>query len=189
MVIGFYLYKGIEILDFAGPYSVFSAANRKMPGHDFGMILFSKNGASITTQNGITLDVNCDFNHAPVFDILVIPGGQGSRDEYRDAAVIDSIQKISAACKYILCVCTGALILAKTGLLRNKLITSHRAVKDMLYSIDPSVTFVDNEYFVQNENIITTAGVLTGIRGALRLVSEIYGDSMANEIARDLYVS
>lgn len=185
--VGIYVFNGVEILDFAGPYSVLSSVNKFCNKKIFNIFLLSDKNEYITTQNGITVQVNYCFENLETIEILVIPGGSGARNEKEHKQICEYIKNQHSNLRYILSVCTGALILAETGLLHGKSVVTHKNAFDLLKGIDNSITISSTSSVCVNENIVMTAGVLTGIEGALKIIKEVCGNEMMNKVKDNLY--
>ncbi len=174
------LFDGVEELDFAGPLEVFGVTNRLRPD----TILTFTVGVSdreILCVNGLTVKPQHGFHSCPSFDILVVPGGQGSRREMKNAEVLAFVRRAANSCELVASVCTGALILASAGLLDGKRATTHWAALDELKRF-PKVT-VDHQRFIHEGKIVTSGGIAAGIDMALHLVKLFYGADVAAEVA------
>jgi len=171
----FYLQDGVEVLDFAGPMEVFSKAG-------FNYFTVSKTDAPIHSQGILYVTPDYTIADAPAFDILVVAGGayQPTND---DPAVISWIQSQKNKTKYYLSVCTGAFILGKAGLLDNLTATTYHLSIDDLAKACPKTKVLANTRFVDNGNVITTAGISAGIDGALHLVEKLRGRPYAQGVA------
>jgi transcriptional regulator GlxA family with amidase domain len=139
--------------------------------------------ATITTTGGLRLLPDFDFASAPTIDLLIIPGGFGTRRLLDNAEVLQWLQTVAQQAKQVASVCTGALLLAKAGLLSGHRATTHWASLDLLASLDPTITVDGQQRFV-SDGIITSAGVAAGIDMAFAIVESICGPSVANETAR-----
>jgi transcriptional regulator GlxA family with amidase domain len=120
---------------------------------------------------------------APPIDVLVVPGGFGTRPLLSDQPALDWIASTAGAARQVTSVCTGALLLAKIGLLRNRRATTHWAALDLLASIDPSVA-VQHDVRVVEDGLFTSAGVSAGIDMAFAVVERLCGREVADETAR-----
>jgi len=171
------VYDGVETLDFAGPGEVFSDAS-----NDSGMLCNVYTVASTSNQissNGfLKLQPDYSISNAPKPDVIVIPGGD-SRNAMKDQPLIDWIKSYeNSGCHYI-SVCTGAFLLAQTGLLDGKTATTHYCCQDRLAEKFKNVKVVRNERFVDNGTVITTEGISAGIDGSLYLVQKFFGNQIA----------
>ena len=173
--VAIFLYKGAEILDLAGPAEVFAASG-------FDTYTTSVDGKEILSQGFITIKPQYSLENAPVPDIVVFPGG-GATAPANDPKVMEWIKKLHDRGSILMSVCTGAQILARAGYLDNKNVTTwHGYIKD-LQKLVPTAVVLGNTRFVDNGNIITTAGVSAGIDGALYLVSRLNGMDAAKQTA------
>jgi transcriptional regulator GlxA family with amidase domain len=163
--VAIFLYNGAEILDLAGPSEVFSASG-------FDTYTMSVDGKEILSQGFISIKPNYSLENAPVPDIVVFPGGDATAPA-NDPRVMEWVKKLHDRGSILMTVCTGAQILARAGYLDNKNITTwHGYIKD-LQKLVPTAVVLGNTRYVDNGNIITTAGVSAGIDGALYLVSRL----------------
>ncbi len=176
------VHEGIEVLDFTGPGEVFAATTlgEKAP---FEVFTVNKTTAPILSQGFLKVLPTYDIEHCPQPDILVIPGG-GTKLILQDEAMMAWIDKTARAAAYVLTVCTGALALAKTGLLDGKQATTWHGMIEDFRRMAPKVTILENTRWVDNGAFITTAGVSAGIDGALHLVARIHGLATAQATAR-----
>ena len=184
------IFPDVEVLDFAGPYEVFSRT-RLMPGvgsrrtdesAPFQVFTVAKSSERIEAIGGLQILPDYSFATAPQIDLLVVPGGFGSRALLQDTETLDWIQKITQQAQ-ITSVCTGSLVLAKLGLLANKRATTHWGALDLLAQIDPSIT-VERDQRVVRDGIFTSAGVAAGIDMSLAVVEDLHGKEVADETAQ-----
>ena len=173
--IAFYLQPGVEILDFAGPMEVFSAA-----GHT--VFTVSKTKDPILSQGILKVIPDYSIADAPHADIIAFFGGNAS-NAYEDNEVIDWLKNLQDV-DFHFSVCTGALVLAEAGLLDGKTATTFHSTLDQLENNYPEITVKRDVRFVDNGTIITTAGVSAGIDGALHLVARLQGLDMAKRVVR-----
>lgn len=189
--VAIFIFDDVEVLDFAGPYEVFSRTRlepgvvprRSEESAPFKVFTVAQTTAPISTTGGLRVIPDADFNSAPRIDLLVVPGGFGTRRLLENAAVIDWLQNVAGQARYLTSVCTGALLLAKAGLLSGRRATTHWASHDLLASLDPTVTIERQARFV-NDGIITSAGVAAGIDMAFAIVETLCGKAVADETAR-----
>jgi transcriptional regulator GlxA family with amidase domain len=173
--IGFYLQNGVEILDFAGPMEVFSYAG-------FNVFTISKTKEPIVSQGILKIIPDYGIDDAPPSEILAFFGGN-TNVATNDSAVINWIKKRQNT-DYYFSVCTGAFILGKTGLLDNLTATTfHLSINDLQKAL-PKTKVLSDARFVDNGNIITTAGISAGIDGALHLVAKLKGEQAAIDVAK-----
>mgnify|MGYP006266415429 CR=1 FL=1 len=173
MTIAFYLQNNVEILDFAGPLEVFNYAG-------FEVFTVSKTTNRIKAQGVLTVQPDYSIANAPKADIIAFFGGNSS-EAADDPEVIGWLRKQDP--KFYFSVCTGAFMLAKAGLLDGKTATTFHDELDRLEMSFPEIKVMKNVRFVDNGNVITTAGVSAGIDGALHLVARIKGIDKARKTA------
>ncbi|MES2589726.1 MAG: DJ-1/PfpI family protein [Bacteroidota bacterium] len=174
----FYLQDNVEILDFAGPLEVFVVAG-------FNVFIVSKTKEQITTQGTLKFVPDFDITNAPESDVMVFFGGAHSKPT-NDTAVISWIQARKAKTDYFISVCTGAFILGKAGILDGLTATTYHTQIEALQTALPKTKVLPNVRFVDNGNVITTAGISAGIDGALHFVSKMKGKDFAQKVAQDI---
>jgi len=188
--VGIFLFDDVEVLDFAGPFEVLSRT-RTVPGAEsrrsedsapFRVFTVAKTKQKIRAIGDLIVEPKYSFADAPRIDILVVPGGWGSRAAMQDPEVLAWVKSVAATAKFTSSVCTGALILARAGLLAGRRATTHWAAHDLLASLDGGVNVIRDARVVQDE-VFTSAGVSAGIDMAFALVEEICGPAVADETA------
>jgi len=175
LTVCFYLQDGVEVLDLAGPMDVFSYAG-------FNYFTVSKTYKPIKSQGVLFITPDYSIADAPPADILVVLGGNTS-PAVIDSTVINWIKAQKPQLKYYLSVCTGAFILGRAGLLDNLTATTYHLAIDDLAKEFPKTKVLANTRFVDNGNVITTAGISAGIDGALHLVEKLRGRPYAIGVA------
>ena len=142
--IGILVFDDVEVLDFCGPFEVFSVAH--LPASDsndavaaYDVYLVSEDGGSITARGGMTVAVTCSVSDCPPLDILVVPGGQGTRKEVNNRKLLEWIHSTSESVKFLTSVCTGSFLLAEAGLLDGKTATTHWLSLDRMKETYPTV--------------------------------------------------
>ena len=188
--VGIFIFPDVEVLDFAGPYEVFSRT-RLVAGADsrrsddsapFSVFTVAARPDVVTAIGGLKIVPDHSWADAPPIDILVVPGGFGTRRLLNDRETLEWIRRTAAAARQVTSVCTGALLLANAGLLKGRTATTHWAAYDLLASLDPTVT-VRREDRVVRDGIITSAGVSAGIDMAFTVVEQLCGRDVADETA------
>ena len=172
--IAFYLQDGVEVLDFAGPLEVFSYAGYKV-------FTVSKTKAPIKSQGVLKVTPDYSIEDAPKADILAFFGGNAA-SAYRDPEVVDWIKKQTET-EYYFSVCTGAFLLAESGVLDGMTATTFHDALNNLEENYPAVDVRKDVRFVDNGKVITTAGISAGIDGALHLVAKFQGLKKAKRTA------
>ncbi len=196
--VGILLYDYVDILDFSGPAEVLSlTSNTKteqlltlykkdlLPTRPFEVFTITENKRRIKTHSGIKVETDYGIDNHPELDILIIPGGpvRAIQSIVKNKNVQEWIIKHKNI-EYICSVCTGAIILAATGLLNGKNATTHNLALKMLQGNYPDIRVVSESKVIQDGNVITSGGVSSGINMALYLVENIIGKSAADRTAK-----
>ena len=188
--VGILVFDNVEVLDFAGPFEVFSRT-RLVPGVEsrrsddsapFHVFTVAPGPGQITATGGLRVVPDHDFANAPHVDLLVVPGGFGTRLLLANETVLEWIRQQSVTTEVMTSVCTGSLLLARAGLLANRRATTHWSSLDALAALDASIT-VERELRVVDDGIVTSAGVSAGIDMALAVVESLHGRQVADETA------
>lgn len=183
--VGIFLFGDVEVLDFAGPFEVFSVTATEGGESPFTVQTISETGQLVHARNGLKVQPDYSFETMPEYDILVIPGGPGAREaEIHKAHVIDWIREQKTQVDLMTSVCTGALLLAKAGLLDGKKATTHWASIERLEKEFPQVHVQRNVKYVDEGNIITSGGISAGINMAFHIVSRLLGPETARRTAK-----
>ncbi len=182
--LGILLFDDVELLDFAGPFEVFSLAEKEETGEKlFSVVTVTQTGQSIQAMQTLKVTPNYSFENCPRLDILLIPGGRGARNvEIHNHHLLEWIATKAAEVKCILSVCTGSLILAELGLLNGRKATTHWASIAAMQANYPKITVLKNIRFVDEGSIMTSAGISAGIDLSLHYIEKSFGSSMAQKI-------
>ncbi|MCG3878309.1 DJ-1/PfpI family protein [Psychrobacter sp. Ps6] len=175
--VGILLFNEVEVLDFAGPFEVFSLAENKSNNKHFNVITIAEHPAPISARNGLKAIPDYSFANHPDIDVLVIPGGYGAEKvEIHNQIVLDWIIAQASVAELTLSVCTGALLLAKVGLLAGRAATTHWMDLDNLASY-PDVEVIAHTRYVDASddmrNIVTSAGISAGIHASLYCIEKL----------------
>jgi transcriptional regulator GlxA family with amidase domain len=182
--VGIFVFNEVEVLDFAGPFEVFSLTKN---GDDklFEVIVIGETHEPVTARNGLKILPAASFTEMPDLDILIIPGGYGAEEiEIKNRTAIKWIIEQQKKVKILASVCTGALLLAECGLLNNKKATTHWMDLDRLEHDYPNIEVVRNTKFVDEGDIITSGGISAGINMSFHVVSRLFGSDIAKITAR-----
>lgn len=189
--VGILIFDEVEVLDFAGPFEVFSRT-RMTPGPEsrrsaesapFEVFTVAKTAAPVQAIGGLTVTPRYGFAEAPRIDLLLVPGGWGTRALLDDEETLAWLRERRAAARLVTSVCTGALVLGKLGWLDGRRATTHWASLDLLASLSPRIA-VERERRWVDDGIVTSAGVAAGIDMSLHLVARLCGEEVARETAR-----
>jgi len=188
--VGVLVFEDVEVLDFAGPFEVFSRT-RLTPGVDsrrsddsapFRVFTVARTRGPIHATGGLTIVPSYGFVDAPRIDLLVVPGGFGTRALLHDPETLDWIRLVASAARRVTSVCTGSLLLAQSGLLEGRRATSHWGALGLLESLGKGVSVVRDQRVVE-DGPITSAGVASGIDMAFHVVETLCGREVADETA------
>lgn len=177
------IFDDVEILDFCGPYEVFGVTGRNDHPKPFHVHTVAESRRPIIARNNLSVNPQYSLANCPQPDILLVPGGYGTRREMNNPVLIDWIEKSSQKAELVLSVCTGALLLAKAGLLEGKEATTHHQALDLLREVAPNTDIQETKRFVDNGDIILSAGISAGIDMSLYVVAKILGKEKALETA------
>lgn len=177
------VFDDVEVLDFCGPFEVFSVAGVREGTKPFAVNLVAESTGVVTARNGLRVLPDHTLAEAPPSDIVVVPGGPGARPASHSVALADWLRERSAAGATILSVCTGALILGRAGLLDGMLVTTHHGALDELRAVAPRATVDPSKRYHVHERMVVAAGVASGIDGALELVARTCGVPVAEGTA------
>lgn len=178
--VGIVLFPDVEELDFVGPLEALGA----MAFIDRGwqVVTIAEAGGSVRARHGLSVNVDHSFADAPPLDVLLVPGGQGTRQEMNNPRMIDFVREVGANAQYVTSVCTGAFILHRAGFLTGRRATTHWGSLERLRGLG-DVEVVE-ERFVQDGNVITAAGVSAGIDMALYLASLLTDRQTAQNVQK-----
>jgi transcriptional regulator GlxA family with amidase domain len=179
------LFDGVQSLDVTGPVEVFAGAEKHTPG-TYRIRTATLDGAPVRTSSGLTLVPDESLTDVPAPHTLLVPGGQGTRAP--DPRLTDWLREHGPRAERLVSVCTGAILLARAGLLDGRRATTHWAYCDKLSRDHPAVEVDPDPIYVRDGHVSTSAGVTSGIDLALALVEEDLGREVALAIARHLVV-
>jgi len=180
------IFDDVEVLDFCGPFEVFSVANRFTDSPAFNVLTASEKPGPILARGRLSVNPHHTLSDCPPADVLLVPGGQGTRREMHNQTVIDWIKRASEKAELILSVCTGALLLAKAGLLDGLDATTHHGSFDLLRQVAPTARIHTDRRFVDNGRVICSAGIAAGIDMSLHVVGKLLGRDVAEKTAKQM---
>jgi len=186
MNIAIYIYDDAEVLDFSGPFEVFSTAARLQPDTAlFDVFLVAESEEPVIARNGYSVNPAFNFENHPPIDVLIVAGGV-HMDEMKKPQVIDWVSNNSARADLVASVCTGAFILAEAGLLNGLSVTTHWEDIPDLRSDYPALTVVESVRWVDQGAVVTSGGISAGIDMSLHLVEKLAGRDLAVNTARQM---
>jgi len=194
LIVGILIFDDVEILDVAGPFEVFAVTRlneeqRVKQSSPFKVYLIAEKNKQITAIGGLRLTPDVTISECPELDLLIVPGGWGTRKESKNKILLNWISNQFNTItndKLIASVCTGSSILGKAGLLDGRDATTHWRAFDFLRESAPKTRILENGRFTLTEPIFTSAGVSAGIDLALRIVSHFFGTEIGQTTARQM---
>ena len=193
IAVAIYLFKNVEVLDFAGPFEVFTTASRVFLKHNpdkpapFKVFTVAKTSAPVQARAGLKTLPDFSVDDGPRIDLLVIPGGVVD-EEIQDEQMIDWVRATSSSAQMTASVCTGAFLLAKAGLLDGQQATTHWEDIADLRSQFPQVWVQEGVRWVDEGAVVTSAGIAAGIDMSLHLVARLASKELAIATARQMDV-
>ena len=184
MRIAIALFDGAEELDWAGPWEVLAAWSRQWPDDGVEVFTAAPTADPVTCAKGLRVLPDHSWENAPAFDVLVYPGGRGTRRELEDDNVLAWLRGLRERGTLLTSVCTGSLVYAAAGLLEGRPATTYGSLLDYLGELDPTIDVRRNDRFVDSGDVVTAAGVSAGIDMALHLVARLHSVERAREVRR-----
>lgn len=181
--VGLLIFDEAEVLDVAGPFEVFSVAGRRHGLDPFHVALVAERLEPVRLRNDFRLVPHFTLETAPPTDLLVVPGGIGTRRELANEPLLQWLRQRAAQAELVLSVCTGSLLLGKAGLLDGLEATTHHGALDLLRTVAPTARLRPEARFLDNGQVIVAAGVSAGIDMALHVVERLLGSEVAEEAA------
>ncbi len=189
--VGILIFDDVEVLDFCGPFEVFASATAAGEGERderglFRTVIIAEHDRIVHCRGGLLVQPHYTIADHPPLDVLVVPGGFGTRRESTNHRLLDWIARQNERTVLTTSVCTGAFLLAAGGILDGKRATTHWANVDRLRAHHPAVDVRADERVVDEGQIVTSAGVSAGIDMALHIVARLHGQAIAAATARGM---
>ena len=188
--VGILIFDDVEVLDFCGPFEVFSVARPVGELDDehrlFQAVTIAEEMRIIRCRGGLLVQPHATISDCPPLDLLVVPGGMGTRRERRNTRILEWIAARGAQTELTTSVCTGAFLLAETGLLDGHRATTHWASVDWMRETYPAITMLADARVVDEGHIVTSAGISAGIDMSLHVVARLHGNEVAKRTARSM---
>ena len=189
--VGILIFPAVEVLDFCGPYEVFSVARldeerRRTESSPFEVLLVAETRDPVVATGGLRVIPDATLETCPPLDILVVPGGWGTRAEMSNQRVLKWIAERAREIETLTSVCTGAMLLGQIGLLDGRRATTHWRSLEWMRQSFPSVTVEDKLHVVEDGQVLTSAGISAGIDMALRVVARYCGETVGRATARHM---
>lgn len=183
--VGIMIFPEVELLDFAGPYEAFTAVNYSDEQKLFEVFTVAERPEPLRSRAGVQIVPDYTYENAPKIDILVVPGGQGTRHEIDNPVTIDWIKTVAAEAELTTSVCTGSFLIAQAGsLVPGSRATSHWGSIQRMRDTFPGVEVLEGVRFVDDGAVISSAGVSAGIDMALHVIERLCGPEVAAGSAR-----
>ena len=189
--VGILIFPDVEVLDFCGPFEVFSVARlneerrREEPG-PFQVLLIAETMETVVATGGLRVHPDHTLDAAPRLDVLVVPGGWGTRAALHDRRLLDWIASRGRTVETLTSVCTGSMLLGQAGLLDGRRATTHWRSLGWMREMFPTVTVEEALHVVEDGNVLTSAGISAGIDMALRVVTRYFGEAVGRATARNM---
>jgi transcriptional regulator GlxA family with amidase domain len=184
MRIGIALFDGAEELDWAGPWEVLAAWARIFPDDGVEVFTVASTTEPVTCAKGLRVLPDRTWDDAGPLDVLLYPGGMGTRRDLADEAVLERIRTLAGAGTLMTSVCTGSLVYAAAGLLAGRPATTYWGALETLQGLDGTIEIRPDDRFVDSGEVVTAAGVSAGIDMALHLVARLHSVERAKEVRR-----
>lgn len=184
--VGIVLFAEVEELDAIGPWEVLSYWSHNFPQDNYTVSTLSAAGGLVRCAKGLTVQAAYSFADAPPLQVLLHPGGQGTRSQLHDEAYLDWVRRQRGVVPLLTSVCTGSLVYAAAGLLHERPATTHWNSLDQLTELDATIDVRREERFVDDGEVVTSAGISAGIDMALHLVARLAGTERAHQVRRGI---
>jgi transcriptional regulator GlxA family with amidase domain len=188
-LVGILVFPEVEVLDFCGPFEVFSVtrldeSRRREEPSPFEVALVAETIEPVAATGGLRVLPDLDLASCPRLDVLVVPGGWGTRRLAQNDRVVGWVRDRAAEVELASSVCTGSFIFGAAGLLDGRHATTHWQSLDRMVQTFPAIHVVRDQHVVEDGQIVTSAGISAGIDLALRVVSRFHGEAVARATAR-----
>jgi len=189
--VGILIFPAVEVLDFCGPYEVFSVTRldeerRREEPSPFEVLVIAESTEPVVATGGLRVLPDATLETCPALDILVVPGGWGTRKQISNQRVLTWIAERAKEVETLTSVCTGAMLLGQTGVLDGRRATTHWRSLDWMRQSFPAVTVEDKLHVVEHDEVLTSAGISAGIDMALLVVARYFGDAVGRATARHM---
>jgi transcriptional regulator GlxA family with amidase domain len=180
--IGIVLFEDVEELDAIGPWEVFTSA--AMLRDDVKVVTLAQSPERVRCAKGLRIQPDHTLADAPALDVLLVPGGQGTRREVDNPVLIDWLRRVAPSCSWVTSVCTGALLLCEAGLCQGRRVTTHWGFIEQLRKRYPDTEVIERRRYVRDDRLVTAAGISAGIDMALWLVGQLWDVESARQTQR-----
>jgi transcriptional regulator GlxA family with amidase domain len=189
--VGILIFPNVEVLDFCGPFEVFSVTRlnedaRREELSPFEVLLVAERMDTVVATGGLKVVPDVTIDTCPALDILVVPGGWGTRTEVDNQRLIDWIGERGRSVETLTSVCTGSMLLGQAKLLDGRRATTHWRSLSRMRDAFPAVTVEEKLHVVEDGHVVTSAGISAGIDMALRIVIRYFGEAVGRATARNM---
>jgi transcriptional regulator GlxA family with amidase domain len=189
--VGIVIFDEVEVLDFCGPYEVFSVTRlheekRREESSPFDVLLVAEHPGPVIATGKMKVIPHETFDSCPPLDILVVPGGWGTRKELSNPVMLNWLRARAVEVETLTSVCTGSMLLGFAGILNGLRATTHWRSLDWMRDSFPAVSVDYGKHFVEDGRVITSAGISAGIDMALRVVARYCGEEIARATAKHM---
>lgn len=178
-----FVFDDVEVLDFAGPFEVFSVTQWQQEVKPFQVSLVAEKSGPVLARNGFSVNPHYTYENLPAADLILIPGGFGTRREMHNPVVLDWVKRQATQVELVLSVCTGSMVLGAAGLLDGLSATTHHLRYDLLRQTAPRCQVKDQQRVVDAGKVITSGGIAAGIDMSFHVVARLLGADVALETA------
>lgn len=189
LTVAILIFDDVEVLDFAGPFEVFNVASElipRAPFQAFQVLTVGLNLQPVVTRGGLRVQPHYAISDAPPADILIVPGGAGTRRLLTHAPLHAYLREQAAQITLLTSVCTGALVLAAAGLLPAGDATTHHSAYTQLHALTNGQQVCQDQRYVQQGNVITSGGISAGIDMSLAIVTALHGSENADRVRAEM---
>lgn len=183
--VGIVLFDDVEELDATGPWEVLKSAAQGRP-EELAVVTIAERPEIVRCAKGLRVQPDHGFSDAPNLDVILVPGGQGTRREIDNPAMVDWIAGVAPGCRWVTSVCTGVFLLLKAGPARGKRVITHWGSIERLRDAEGVGEVLDDVRFVRDGNLVSSAGVSAGIDMALWLVGEMFDPAFARRVQKQI---
>jgi transcriptional regulator GlxA family with amidase domain len=189
--VGIVIFDDVEVLDFCGPFEVFSATRlnedrRREEPSPFEVLLVAEKNGPVCASGGMQVIPQHSFQTCPGLDVLVVPGGWGTRRELKNPIMLDWLRRRAAEVETLTSVCTGSMLLGFAGLLDGRHATTHWKSLDWMRDSFPSAAVEYDQHVVEDGRVLTSAGISAGIDMALKTVARYCGEKVARATSKHM---
>jgi transcriptional regulator GlxA family with amidase domain len=187
--VGILVFPNVEVLDFCGPFEVFSVTRldeerRRFDPSPYEVMIIAQHPGIVVATGGLRVVPDHTLQDCPALEVLVVPGGWGTRGEMLNDRLVAWLAERAPQVPTLTSVCTGSLLLGKAGLLEGKRTTTHWRALEEMRSLFPDIHLIDDQHVVEDGDLITSAGISAGIDMALRVVVRHHGEAIARATAK-----